>query len=98
MCTTLPHGRVSGEEVTFGDGTAVNLAALYEQECSADRQARDFPLGLTDPFALAQYEWLQAVRDSPAARDQRARCWPVWLARSPCSRRPKPAVASTWKR
>ncbi len=56
-------GRVSGDEVTFADGATANLAQLYERECPAERKARDFPLGLTDTFALAQYEWLQAVRE-----------------------------------
>jgi predicted dehydrogenase len=56
------QGRVSGDEVTFDDGTAVNLAQLYEAGCPAARKAKDFPLGLSDTFALAQYEWLQAVR------------------------------------
>jgi len=56
-------GRVSGEEVTFEDGTTAGLADLYEQGCPAARKAKDFPLGLTDTFALAQYEWLQAVRE-----------------------------------
>ncbi|NLF72726.1 MAG: Gfo/Idh/MocA family oxidoreductase [Candidatus Anammoximicrobium sp.] len=55
-------GRVSGDDVTCGDGATANLAQLYEQGCPADRKARHFPLGLSDPFALAQYEWLQAVR------------------------------------
>jgi predicted dehydrogenase len=55
-------GRISGEEVTFEDGTTVDLAQLYEEGCPAERKRRDFPLGLTDTFALAQYEWLQAVR------------------------------------
>ncbi len=56
-------GRVSGEEVTFEDGATANLAELYERECPPDRKDRDFPLGLTDTFALAQHEWLQAVRE-----------------------------------
>ena len=43
-----------------------NLADLYEQHCPADRKARDFPLGLTDTFALAQYEWLRAVKERRA--------------------------------
>lgn len=55
-------GRVSGDEVTLDDGSTVDLAELYQRECPADRKARDFPLGLTDTFALAQYEWLQAVQ------------------------------------
>ncbi|NLX95253.1 MAG: Gfo/Idh/MocA family oxidoreductase [Rhodopirellula sp.] len=56
------RGRVSGEEVALDDGTTANLAELYQQHCPPDRKARDFPLGLTDAFALAQYEWLEAVR------------------------------------
>ena len=56
-------GRVSGDEVIFADGKKANLAQLYQRECPAERKARDFPLGLTDTFALAQYEWLQAVRE-----------------------------------
>ncbi len=55
-------GRVSGEEVTLEDGSTTSLAELYERECPPDRKARDFPLGLSDTFALAQYEWLEAVR------------------------------------
>lgn len=49
--------------VPFLAGATADLAALYERECPAERKARDFPLGLTDTFALAQYEWLQAVRE-----------------------------------
>jgi predicted dehydrogenase len=56
-------GRVSGEEVAFDDGTTSSLAQLYERECPADRKLGDFPLGLADTFALAQYEWLKAVRE-----------------------------------
>ncbi len=56
-------GRVSGDEVTLEDGATVRLDELYERECPAERKARDFPLGLSDPFALAQYDWLQAVRE-----------------------------------
>ncbi len=56
------RGRVSGDEVTLGDGTTAGLAELYQRECPADRKSKEFPLGLTDAFALAQYEWLEAVR------------------------------------
>ena len=56
-------GRVSGDVVTLEDGSTANLAELYEAECPDERKQRDFPLGLTDPFALAQYEWLQAIRE-----------------------------------
>lgn len=55
-------GKVSGADVTFADGSTVNLARLYEEKCEPARKAKDFPLGLTDTFALTQYDWLDAVR------------------------------------
>jgi predicted dehydrogenase len=54
--------RVSGTRVTFDDGTAAELGRLYADECSGQRQQEDFPLGLDEQFALAQYDWLDAVR------------------------------------
>jgi predicted dehydrogenase len=59
-------GRVSGSEVTLAGGSALNLAQLYEEHCDSARKARDFPLGLTDRFALTQHEWLAAVRSRRA--------------------------------
>ncbi len=55
-------GRVAGDDVTFEDGTTVPLTRLYEESCPAARKALDAPLGLTDTFALAQHEWLEAIR------------------------------------
>ncbi len=55
-------GRVSGAEVTFADGSTANLAQWYENEAGAARKAQDFPLGLTDMFALTHCDWLDAVR------------------------------------
>jgi len=46
------------------DGASVSLAELYEQHASPALKARDFPLGLSDSFALAQLDWLSAVRQS----------------------------------
>lgn len=56
------EGRVSGPDVTRADGATVNLARLYADNCEPTRKARDFPLGLSDTFALTQYDWLDAVR------------------------------------
>jgi len=56
------EGRVSGPDVTRADGSTVNLARLYDEHCEPARKAKDFPLGLTDTFALTQYDWLDAVR------------------------------------
>jgi len=55
-------GRVSGPDVTWADGSSENLARLYEHNCDPARRGRDFPLGLSDTFALTQFDWLDAVR------------------------------------
>ncbi|MBI3466759.1 MAG: Gfo/Idh/MocA family oxidoreductase, partial [Planctomycetes bacterium] len=48
-------GRVTGQDVTLGDGSQQTLKDLYEKQASPARQAADFPLGLDDSFALNQY-------------------------------------------
>lgn len=55
-------GRVAGADVTFADGTTANLARLYEDNATSARKQQDFPLGLSDMFALTHYDWLDAVR------------------------------------
>ncbi len=55
--------RVTGDDVTFDNQPAQSLAALYEAEADAATKERDFPHGLTDGFALNQYDWLRAVLD-----------------------------------
>lgn len=55
-------GRVSGNEVTFADGSTADLAELYERECDSARKGKDFPLGIRNPFALTHHDWLEAVR------------------------------------
>lgn len=54
--------RVSGAEMTPEGGRSEKLADLYDRGADAHTQARDFPLGLSDSFALAQYDWLEAIR------------------------------------
>ncbi len=55
-------GRISGTDVTFDDGSAAELEALYQEGAEAARKQKDFPMGLDDAFALTQYDWLEAVR------------------------------------
>ncbi|MBX3413877.1 MAG: Gfo/Idh/MocA family oxidoreductase [Pirellulales bacterium] len=55
------QGRITGGEVTFDGGRTASLAALYESEASAEQRERDFPRGITDPFALNQLDWLAAI-------------------------------------
>ncbi|HEX4130874.1 MAG TPA: Gfo/Idh/MocA family oxidoreductase [Pirellulales bacterium] len=54
--------RVNGTAVTFDDGTSADLGQFYAQHASSAQREGDFPLGLDDSFALAQLDWLEAVR------------------------------------
>ncbi|MEM7146487.1 MAG: Gfo/Idh/MocA family oxidoreductase [Verrucomicrobiota bacterium] len=56
------NGRVSGGKVHRDGGGEESLEGLYEAGASEARKARDRPKGLTDDFALAQHDWLEAIR------------------------------------
>ena len=55
--------RVAGTTVTFDDGSTTELSDIYRQHCPADRQEADFPNRFTDEFAVAQQDWLRAIRE-----------------------------------
>ncbi len=55
-------GKVTGGEVVTDGNQTANLAELYQSESTAERQAADFPDGITDQFALNHYDWLAAIR------------------------------------
>jgi predicted dehydrogenase len=55
-------GRVTGNQVTFDGERTADLAELYRTGADPSLKQRQFPLGLEDSFALAQYDWLDAVR------------------------------------
>jgi predicted dehydrogenase len=57
------RGSVTAEEITLDGGQAHSLDTLYREQSSAEERSRHFPLGLTDSFALNQYDWLQAIRE-----------------------------------
>lgn len=54
-------GRITGGEVSLDDGTTSDLTALYAAHAPLETRRRDFPFDLTDPFALNQLDWLQAI-------------------------------------
>ncbi len=60
-------GCIQGGQLYDAQGRAAPLVALYRREAGADLLARHFPLGLTDTFALQQYDWLQAIAAGRAA-------------------------------
>lgn len=55
------RGNLTGDTLRLEGGQASSLAALYEATAPAEVQARHFPLGLENDFALAQLDWLRAV-------------------------------------
>jgi predicted dehydrogenase len=58
-------GRVMGDSLQLDNSPrSLSLAELYGQHAPPALQSRDFPHGLTDSFALAQLDWLTAVRHS----------------------------------
>jgi len=55
-------GRAVGPHYHGKDTQRLALADLYAEGAPAEQQARDFPLGLQDSFALTQHDWLQSIR------------------------------------
>ena len=57
------NGRVSGDELHLsGKEGSQSVSELYEQGASAELKQADQPLGLENEFAIAQFDWLDAVR------------------------------------
>lgn len=58
-------GRVAGDTVTTEGFPSEDrtLDSLYDAYATEERKRRDFPLALDDSFALAQWDWLEAVRE-----------------------------------
>jgi len=56
------QGRAVGPHYFDSDCNCHELATLYNQRAPDERKLSDFPLGLTDSFALTQHDWLEAIR------------------------------------
>lgn len=54
-------GCIKGGEVILDDGTRTPAKDLFEAQADEALKAQFFPLGLRDPFAIQQYDWLQAI-------------------------------------
>lgn len=57
------RGRVSGTTITWDGGQQNSLSEVYEGTTTADRRDNEFPSGIQDEYALAQLDWLTAVRE-----------------------------------
>ncbi|MCB1232746.1 MAG: hypothetical protein KDN19_21050, partial [Verrucomicrobiae bacterium] len=57
-------GRVCGDALHLdGEEEPKSLSALYEAHAPEHVKARHFPMGLESDFALAQHDWLDAIRN-----------------------------------
>lgn len=52
---------IRGDELVYADGRRESLIARFQREMSAHERQQFFPHGLTDPAAISQYDWLQAI-------------------------------------
>jgi hypothetical protein len=55
------EGCIKGGQLITTKGTRTPLVAHFEQNLSAAEREQFFPAGVTDTFALQQWDWLQAV-------------------------------------
>lgn len=55
------EGCIKGDALIYSDGQRESLMERFEREMSTEERERFFPLGLTDPFAIQQLDWLRAI-------------------------------------
>ncbi len=67
--TSLPHGMtiygtrgcLKGATIVRDGGLLVELGELFQRDSTAEERDRFFPRGVSDPFALAYRDWLDAI-------------------------------------
>lgn len=57
------EGMINGDQLSLNGHPPSIIADLYDKECPIERRELEFPLGVTDSFALLQYDWLEAIRE-----------------------------------
>ena len=55
-------GCLKGGEIILDKGSRHNLLETFQTEADPTLLNAQFPLGLTDAFAIQQYDWLQAIK------------------------------------
>ncbi len=55
------RGCLKGSALIRDGGERIELADLFEREATSDEREHFFPRGVTDPFALAYRDWLDAI-------------------------------------
>jgi predicted dehydrogenase len=52
---------IRGDQIQYRDGRSESLLARFQHDMTSSERDRFFPLGLTDPAAISQYDWLTAI-------------------------------------
>lgn len=55
------NGSIRDAAVVLDGGQRLSLQEQFEQSMTDDERTRLFPLGLRDPYAIQQLDWLQAI-------------------------------------
>ncbi len=55
------QGCIKGDQLIHDDGTRESLPDRFEQDMSAAEREQFYPLGLSDPYAIQQLDWLRAI-------------------------------------
>lgn len=54
-------GSIAAGEIVHDDGARASLEQTFEQGLSATEREQFFPMGLRDPFAIQNLDWLRAI-------------------------------------
>ena len=57
------EGCIKGDDLVDGNGVHSSLIETFQTGMSVDDRERFFPLGLTDPYAIQQLDWLRAIEE-----------------------------------
>lgn len=55
------QGCIKGDQLISDSGVNTSLIEQFEQGMSADEREQFYPLGLTDPYAIQQLDWLRSI-------------------------------------
>jgi predicted dehydrogenase len=55
------NGSIRGVDLVLDDGTKTTTTALFADQADAATKDAFYPHGFTDPYAIQQYDWLNAI-------------------------------------
>ena len=57
------EGSISGGKLFTANGAGTDLVDYFEEKMDEETRRRFFPLGLRDPYAIQQLDWLRAIAE-----------------------------------